>query len=294
MNKYDINKYLERKYSAFKIRFESKENPCTLKELNYGFNNIPNYNDFDVRTLYILRYTYAYYFAYRQMYKNLLRFTGSIDKIKVLSIGCGNMIDYYSLRDVLNWRNLEKTIIEYTGVDKVKWWGEIKKAHCDTIIAENKDIKSFISKNYTAFDIYICPMSLSEIGKNTLMAIVENIAKNSIGKKAFYILFLVRKNNDKEHDDDKKIKALKRKFEELGYEITKSINRFNTLDNTDNYPRYPNDIKEYLKEMKTHCPKHNKKSEILCKECKINREAMRYFKSYTSLEILEFKRKQIL
>ena len=44
----------------------------------------------------------------------------------------------------------------------------------------------------------------------------------------------------------------------------------------------------YKKEMKTHCPKHNEKSNKICDDCKINREAMIYFKSYTSFEILEF------
>ena len=42
------------------------------------------------------------------------------------------------------------------------------------------------------------------------------------------------------------------------------------------------------------CPKHNEKSNKICDDCKINREAMIDFKSYTSFEILEFKRKQIL
>ena len=50
----------------------------------------------------------------------------------------------------------------------------------------------------------------------------------------------------------------------------------------------------YKKEMKTHCTKHNEKSNKICDDCKINREAMIDFKSYTSFEILEFKRKQIL
>lgn len=50
----------------------------------------------------------------------------------------------------------------------------------------------------------------------------------------------------------------------------------------------------YKKEMKTQCPKHNEKSNKICDDCKINREAMIDFKSYTSFEILEFKRKQIL
>lgn len=42
------------------------------------------------------------------------------------------------------------------------------------------------------------------------------------------------------------------------------------------------------------CPKHNEKSNKICDDCKINREAMIDFKSYTNFEILEFKRKQIL
>ena len=44
----------------------------------------------------------------------------------------------------------------------------------------------------------------------------------------------------------------------------------------------------YKKEMKTHCPKHNEKSNKTCDDCKINREAMIDFKSYTSFDILEF------
>ena len=76
----------------------------------------------EAQELYILRYLYGYAYEYKQMYLRLLdRMERPVKRLTVTSIGCGNMVDYWSLRAALAQRPGKVDRVDYTGVDINGW-----------------------------------------------------------------------------------------------------------------------------------------------------------------------------
>lgn len=92
-----INSYLDIICSDFHDYLNANVCLCDLKEVHYDAGRIPDYSNIHVQQLYLLRYAYAYAFEYKQMYEYLFKRYSVGTPIHVMSIGCGNMIDYWSL-----------------------------------------------------------------------------------------------------------------------------------------------------------------------------------------------------
>ena len=314
----NINKYLENAIAAFNNEFKEMGNPCVLSALNFIDGKIPSYGDdkttgnnkynngFYIRLLYTLKYTYAYFLEYIEMYSKLLEneIVWKRKERNVLSIGCGNLIDYYSLRKSIEEKGLKNRQIKYTGVDKVKWWNEWwnkieEDCSDDVIITKNMDIDDFISEAQQAFDIYTFPKSLSEINKNTLEKFAWRVAFNnnkysSRDEKKFYILFSIRKNGETGDYYDKDINRMRILIDGIKKKGYNAIERksSNSIKNRSEDELYK-ELYNYVTELKSHCPKNNDGCKE-CNDCNIDRKPMLAFNKHAGFKIYEFKRKQIL
>lgn len=117
-----INDYLESVFKRFKEYIEKHPKLCELKTVNYDRDAFPNYNHIHVQEDYLLRYAFAYAFEYKKMYDKIFGEALSVlpETIRILSIGCGNGIDYWAAAQVID--KIKPNIkIEYVGVDKCKW-----------------------------------------------------------------------------------------------------------------------------------------------------------------------------
>ena len=124
-------------YDDFKEYIDQNDNLCMLKTLNYQAGQKPNYSDIHIQQLYLLRYVFSYAFEYKSMFDTLFAREKFRDSIEVASIGCGNMIDYWGLVEVLDEIGNEKCYIKYRGIDTIDWNYKIEAREKD----EDRGIK---------------------------------------------------------------------------------------------------------------------------------------------------------
>ena len=97
-----------------------------LQSVNFTDGKAPDYRHKVIRDWYHIRYLYAYAYEYRQIYRRLLK-DQEPPVMKILSIGCGDGIDYWAAWEArrMLMQETEKHI-EYTGLDLADWdrkWG---------------------------------------------------------------------------------------------------------------------------------------------------------------------------
>lgn len=114
---FTINDYLDDILEEFEDYVHSGIRLCDLKSVHFDAGKIPDYSNIHVQQLYLLRYAYAYSFEYKCMYRTLLDRTNFRKNISVTSIGCGSMLDYWALANVVP-RSCD---IRYRGIDTIDW-----------------------------------------------------------------------------------------------------------------------------------------------------------------------------
>lgn len=101
----EITDYVEKIYKDFILYANGENCLCELKELNFQAGAIPDYEAKEIQQLYLLRYAFAYAFEYSNMYDDILSKINNTNQIAVTSIGCGAMIDYWSLIKSIQEKN---------------------------------------------------------------------------------------------------------------------------------------------------------------------------------------------
>lgn len=163
--------YLERlnkQLYAWEMKAKERgESFCQLNKLRYDDNTVtPDYRLREVRQVYLLRYTYAYAYIYKQAYLHLFREAGEDflrDGLSVVSLGCGTMIDNWSLvRALTQMCPAGWPPPRYTGVD-IEGWDEDLRYLADRLHFVQQDAVSWLEQRQ-ALDaqVYIFPMSISE------------------------------------------------------------------------------------------------------------------------------------
>lgn len=113
-----INDFLDNVLADFEVFIQSGQDLCKLRDTHFDAGRIPDYSDINIQQLYLLRYVYAYAFEYKYMYEFLLQRCHHFDSIEVTSIGCGSMVDYWSLSRVVGdscTMRYEKTLSTFIG-----------------------------------------------------------------------------------------------------------------------------------------------------------------------------------
>ena len=102
-----MSEYLENIYVDFASDINEQTKLCQLKGLNFAAGCLPDYNNLQIQRLYLLRYSFAYGFEYSGIYSEVLARLHNPQKVCVVSIGCGNFLDYWSLVQSIEKKNLE-------------------------------------------------------------------------------------------------------------------------------------------------------------------------------------------
>lgn len=129
----DITQYLQDIYEDLQRYVDNDVCLCKFKELNFEAGALPDYEDINIQQLYLLRYAFAYAFEYSRMYLGVLSQMDDVNGISVTSVGCGSMIDYWSLVHALEIKHKLDCSIRYVGIDKIDWNYKIPERQNDEV-----------------------------------------------------------------------------------------------------------------------------------------------------------------
>lgn len=258
-----INSYLNRVFSDFRNYVDSGSDLCELNNSHFSAGNLPDYSNLNIQQLYLLRYAYAYAFEYKYMYHNILQYFEKKNEIEVTSIGCGSMIDYWSLTQVVK----PETHIRYYGIDIIDWHYKTTKRPNDEIYLHIGDAVDYCNQYQKTSDIYIFPKSISEFSPIQLQNLANGFISQYIMKDTIHILVSLRTDEHNLTDDIFKAEILYKKMLELGfrnihpnslqpYVMSKDIVS-NTIANVDSTFTHPSEIIDYLKVLNQRCINHN-------------------------------------
>ena len=212
-----INKYLDNILLEFKEYATSGVELCQLKKVHFDGGRLPDYSDIHIEQLYLLRYAYAYGFEYKQMYKSLWHRVKNLHALRVTSIGCGSMIDYWALTQIVP----ENCNIRYTGIDTIDWFYRFEPRPQDSISFVKNDVVSlFASADALTSDVYIFPKSISEFSHDDIRIIGNSLSKKLPSGQTVYLLFSLRTDEWNLAQDMSKTKIIFDAMVESGYKTS--------------------------------------------------------------------------
>ena len=263
-----INEYINQNFLQFKKMIKKMNCLCELKNVSFYSNSVPNYENYTVQLLYALRYHFGYAFEYADMYNKLMKVSDIYNKISVLSVGCGNGIDLWSLQYALSRINRDISI-EYYGIDAIDWVNKIEGREYDSINYHICDIAD-INKNINyikKFDVIFFPKSISELDTSDLKAIVDFVDQKT---NNIYVLSSYRASEYRLNEDVDKYTFFCKALIHKGFKIF-----FGELDNyyifnnnvgliayDDNF-EYPQKALDYVTNLHKKCLSYDDE----CQEC---------------------------
>ena len=191
-----VEDYLENIYVGLKEFIESHEEYCSLLDLNFSDNHVPEYDNINTTQLYLLRYAFSYMFEYKYLYKKFVPKKKTLTKptLKILSIGCGNYLDYWGAASAANEIN-DTCIIKYIGVDQVDWNYKIDCRKQDEITFFQTNIASFLeSQDKLDVNFIIFPKSISEFSDDDFRNMCSRLKHIKFSSSAIVLLFSIRDN----------------------------------------------------------------------------------------------------
>lgn len=294
-----IYEYVCRIYDDFRQYVDTSDTLCDLKSITFESNCLPKYSNVHVQQLYLLRYAYAYAYEYKSMYQELFKSYSFGSNIAVTSIGCGNMIDYWSLEEALHENGKDDIEINYIGLDVIDWQYKVKTRAKDNVEFKQVDAVKYLSEvNQLDSDVYFFPKSISEFSNYDFIKLCDCFKNKSILKDKFCLLVSIRP-----------VDIWGRKDIDRVVELVKAIvsNGFVTDDDTDTYysddradwqityldPQfnYPVGIIDTLKNLTSRCVMGNTTQPDCVKCDKINRSPM-LKASYVQYQIFTFYREK--
>jgi len=270
-----IEEYLENVLKDFCKYLDSEPRLCDLKNVNFNAGTIPDYTDIHVQQLYLLRYVYAYAFEYKSMYESLLQRQRYKDNISVVSIGCGTMVDYWSLVEALKERGIRDCTVKYRGIDSVDWNYKFKPRSKDDVrFIESDAIKVFEQAKQLSSDVCIFPKSISEFTHEDFETLCAGFGDKEIEKDIFYILISLRSDEYSMERDISRTKKLIDAIQDNGYSTSDKYNSYiHYKDQTkgiityDSQFIYPNSAIDTIKRLNEYCKQYLLLGENCYDEC---------------------------
>lgn len=188
-----ICEYIYHIYKDFEEYLNNNESLCDLSSITFESNCFPEYSNFHVQQLYLLRFAYAYAYEYKLMYTSLLTNNTVGPNITVTSIGCGNMIDYWSLVQALTETEKDGCVINYTGIDLIDWEYKVTARASDNVKFHQIDAVKFLKgKEALDSDVYFFPKSISEFTNSSFSEICDCFRTKPILNDKFSVLISIR------------------------------------------------------------------------------------------------------
>lgn len=290
-------------YKDFKDYVDKNSNLCMLKTLTYEAGRKPDYSDIHIQQLYLLRYAYSYAFEYKSMYAILFAREQFKDSIRVSSIGCGSMIDYWGLVDALKEINNRNCQVIYKGIDIIDWNYKIEKREKDKVNFKKINASTvFKEANKLISNVYIFPKSISEFSTNEFEDICEGFSEKEIEKDKVHILISLRSDErsmDRDMDRSEKIILAMKQNGFVTNDQARIYIHFKEeekgIKGLDYKFDYPDDAIELLKSLSEKCSSYINNFEYCSDDCEkyLNRRPVMKARNIR-YQVLSFNRKDSL
>lgn len=292
--------YVCKVFDDFKDYLNESNVLCDLRSISFEGSRLPDYANVHVQQLYVLRYSYAYAYEYKLIYKELFKSYTLGTDITVTSIGCGNLIDYWSLCEVLRENGNDDTNIKYIGLDIIDWQYKIQniedRTTDDVCFKQTDVIKYFEDIDRLDSDVYLFPKSISEYTNYDFIRLCDCFKNKPISKDKFCLLVSIRPVDIWGRKDVDRVASLINAIVANGFLTTDNPDTIYIDDHPDggifyldpqfNYPLY---IIDTLKSLTNRCDTENNK-QFDCTKCdKINRSPILTAK-YVQYQIFTFYR----
>lgn len=271
-----INDYLTGIFKDFKNYIEEEDGLCDLLDLNFIGNHVPNYNNKNIVQYYLLRYAFSYMFEYKHLYSNyfLSKKWLSNQTLRILSIGCGNYMDYWGAAYVADKQD-KSFKIKYIGIDQVDWHYKISKRKNDEIQFYCEDIVSYLETQKRIDSNYIIfPKSIGEFSDETFRRICTLFKKINFSSKELHLIFSIRESQNHIRSDMNRAIEIVSCFKNNQFNDYR-ISKFNknkplvltpqAIVTSDKEFRYPDEIKNYLCTLHSNCKTQN--NSFNCMHC---------------------------
>lgn len=270
-----IEQYLNCIYKDFEKYTDNAGGLCDLKGLSYKNSCIPDYRNIRVQQLYLLRYAYAYSYEYTEIYRQVLQRMGKQRSLSVVSIGCGSMIDYWSLTQALACGNQAECVVNYVGIDAVEWNYRFPKRTQDNIIPylHNDAVDCFVKNPKFVSDIYFFPKSISEFSMQEIKQIADCFEKKPIEKDKFFICVSLRNSAEKRAFDMEKTRILTEAIEKNGFSANNEHRKYYFYSDNrgiaafDKSYHYPEEIIQHMSSLSEKCRNNRCKGSSCGYEC---------------------------
>ena len=205
-----------------------------------------DYTRDEAQEMYILRYLYGYAYEYKQMYLRLLdQMERPAEWLSVTSIGCGNMVDYWSLRAALARRPGVVAKVNYTGVDINSWsrrfqirpdqWDRAEFVQADAAVWLREQAAAGASPS----DVYMFPKSIGEFdgrwtvgGEGSVLQGIRDGLRDLLrgsGKDRVWLLISLPKTNEARGKyDEEKCAYLREGLAQAGFHAEGPADQFIT------------------------------------------------------------------
>ena len=204
-----ITQYLQKINEDLQKYIDNDVCLCKFKKLNFEAGSLPDYEDINIQQLYLLRYAFAYAFEYSRMYRDVLDKMDDVNNISVTSVGCGSMIDYWSLVHALEMKRKIDCSIRYVGIDKIDWNYKIRQRQNDELHYLIRNAADFFTNNSRFIsDVYFFPKSISEFSDSELNVMANSLLSKKIQKDRFFVCISLREDQGSMDRDIQKTKCL--------------------------------------------------------------------------------------
>ena len=177
---------------------------------------------------YIARYMFAYSYEYLQMYKDLLNLDPELKALKILSLGCGSMVDAWSLHRAI-YSVSRDVAVKYYGVDAVVW----EKKYVPKVTTFTK--LQFINEKAGTylkgaedidFDVIVFPKSIGDISSDTMdfQRMVDALRGNT-KQRFFLVASKIVYSEQSLRSDESVLEIVVKQILAAGYRLNKRIER---------------------------------------------------------------------
>ena len=295
----NINDYISMSAENFMRKLNAGVPLCQCKTLTFKEEQLPDYTNEIVQDFYIMRYGMAYAFEYKKLYKTMMENISSdvLDELtiynrdfEVVSLGCGNMIDYWALRRVFP----EEYTINYHGIDVVDWNNKFPCYPGDSMDFQKCKISEYFSScDCFSADAYIFPKSISEFDDEEIEAVCESWRDKGIYNDEVHLLFAMRSTDTNLKLDCKKAKKLSSTLASFGMKsngpvkvegVGRKVYNLDKDFSENVWKKVYGDLENFPKA----CKKHN--NFCNCSACDFGRTLPIGYDRYMRLKIYTFRR----
>ncbi len=269
---YKIEDYLNLVYEDLKPYIDGEQRLCALKNVNY-INNIPDYTNVRVQQLYLLKYSYAYAYEYTEIYRRILPELREQEKLSVSSIGCGTMIDFWSLIQAMYKENMNLPI-HYVGIDKVNWNYRFQgKVPNEVTFLNGNVVDCFLNNQKFVSDIYLFPKSICEFSMEEINQIGMCFKTKPIEKDKFFLCVSLRNSNENKIKDMQKTDILVNAIEQNGFQANKMFPNYYTyqqdlkISDCDADYHYPREIRDKVISLYRQCQHYQCEGRTCSNDC---------------------------